>query len=56
MVHGYSPVRVPGKQSSLSPVVMAVIKDGEWLMGLIAAFWAVFGYASWTINMAILTP
>lgn len=58
MVHGYSPIRVPGKQSRFVTGREAVIKGwGVVVMGLIAgAFWAVFGYASWTINMAILTP
>ena len=58
MVHGYSPIRVPGKQSKFVTGREAVIKGwGVVVMGLIAgAFWAVFGYASWTINMAILTP
>jgi hypothetical protein len=58
MVHGYSPIRVPGKQSRFVTGREAVMKGwGVVVMGLIAgAFWAVFGYASWTINMAILTP
>jgi len=58
MVHGYSPVRMPAKQSKFVTGREAVIKGwGVVVMGLIAgAFWAVFGYASWTINMAILTP
>jgi hypothetical protein len=58
MVHGYSPMRVPGKQSKFVTGREAVIKGwGVVVMGVLAgAFWAVFGYASWTINMAILTP
>jgi hypothetical protein len=58
MVHGYSPIRVPGKQSKFVTGREAVIKG--WavvVMGVVvAAFWAVFAYASWTMNMAILTP
>jgi hypothetical protein len=58
MVHGYSPVRVPGKQSKFVTGREAVIKGwGVVVMGLVVgAFWAVFGYAAWTMNMAILTP
>ena len=58
MVHGYSPIRVPGKQSRFVTGREAVIKGwGVLLMGVIVgAFWAVFAYASWTINTAILAP
>ena len=58
MVHGYSPIRVPGKQSKFVTGREAVIKGwGVVLMGVfVGAFWAVFAFASWTVNMAILTP
>ncbi len=58
MVRGYSLIRVPRKQSRFVTGREAVIKGwGVVAMGMIAgAFWAVFAYASWTVNMAILTP
>jgi hypothetical protein len=58
MVHGYSPIRVPGKQSKFVTGREAVIKGwGVVVMGVVAgAFWVVFAYASWTINTAILAP
>lgn len=58
MVHGYSPIRVPGKQSRFVTGREAVIKGwGVVLMGVtVGAFWAVFAYAAWTMNMTILTP
>ena len=58
MVRAYNPIKVPVKQAKFVTGGEAVNKGwGTVVLGVVAgAFWAVFAYAAWTVNMAILTP
>jgi hypothetical protein len=58
LAHGYSPIRVPGRQTNFVTGREAVLKGwGLVVMGVVAgAFWTVFAYAAWTVNMVVLAP
>ena len=58
ITRSYAPFRAPVKQSKFVTGREAVKQGwGIVVLALVAAaFWGVFAYAAWTVNMTILTP